>query len=58
MESTHYQAVVTDLKDPFLKEVEKAPLKENEVRVKVMAVPVNPSDYYMTLGAYGIRERY
>jgi len=54
MEST-YKAVVTDLKTPSLKENHLEPLQEGEVRIKVHAAPVNPSDYYFAVGLYGDR---
>ena len=57
MEST-FKGVATNLTEPYLKDYEQTPLAEGYVRVKVHSVPVNPSDYYMTLGAYGIRSMY
>ena len=53
MEST-FKGLVTDFKSLNIKEdCEQLPLEEGEVRIKIFAAPVNPSDYYFSKGSYG-----
>jgi NADPH:quinone reductase-like Zn-dependent oxidoreductase len=48
-----FPAVVTDFKKTYLTELEPREPNENEVMVKVMSAPVNPSDNYFIIGQYG-----
>ena len=45
-------AVTSDLKTMSYGEIEIRPLAENEVLVKVEAVPVNPVDSIVAIGLY------
>ena len=45
-------AVTSDLKTMSYGEIELRPLAENEVLVKVEAVPVNPVDSIVAIGLY------
>lgn len=56
---TAFKGVITDLKAPSLSEVEtNEPLAAGDVIVKVHSCPINPSDMYMTQGAYGVRTKF
>lgn len=58
MEST-FKGVVTNLKAPSLSDAEtNEALAAGDVLVKVHSCPINPSDMYMTQGAYGVREKF
>jgi NADPH2:quinone reductase len=49
-----YHAILTDRTAPYVAEVERRDLKEDEVVVKVLAAPINPSDQMFCVGMYGI----
>lgn len=52
-----YQAILTDRVTPYLEEVEGRELVEDEVLIKVLAAPINPSDQMFVVGHYGIPDR-
>jgi hypothetical protein len=52
-----YQAILTDLKAPYLEDVEHDELDKDEVLIKVLAAVVNPSDTMFAIGKYGIPSR-
>jgi NADPH:quinone reductase-like Zn-dependent oxidoreductase len=55
MESTQkYQAILTDRTAPYFEEVEGRKLEQDEVLIKVLAAPINPSDTSFAVGQYGI----
>ena len=54
--SKKFFAVTTDLKAPTYGEVDGRDLQENEVLVKIESAPINPSDQYMAIGAYGVKK--
>lgn len=57
MESTlSNQAIILEDGKPVLKDIEDAPLAEGEIRIRVEASPINPSDQFWVLGLYGIKE--
>ncbi|CAI2374201.1 unnamed protein product [Moneuplotes crassus] len=51
-----FKAVLVNKGKVYVEEVETQPLKEGEVRVRVEATPVNPSDRMVVEGVYGIKE--
>ena len=54
-----YHRVVTDLTHPYIERVDKIPSPEKgQVLIKIYAAPVNPSDYFMAQGDYGVRSRF
>jgi len=52
MESNKFSAIFTDLKNPYLGEVEKRDLKTGEILVKVLACPVHPIDRMVAEGGF------
>ena len=57
MESSNkFNAVISEDGKATIKEVEGRPLQEGEMLIKVEACPINPSDQYMAMGGYGVRE--
>lgn len=57
MEDNKFSAVLTDLKKPFIEQVEKRALKDGEVLVKVHSAPVHPADQAFCIGYYGNKEQ-
>jgi NADPH:quinone reductase-like Zn-dependent oxidoreductase len=54
-----FEGVTTNLRKPsFKSDCVNEELIDGEVKVKVMSSPVNPSDFYMTIGMYGVKELY
>lgn len=51
-----FNAVIVEEGKATLKEVEELPLKEGEVKIRVEASPINPSDKMWLIGMYGIKE--
>jgi NADPH2:quinone reductase len=49
-----YHAILTDRTAPYVAEVQGRDLKEDEVLVKILAAPINPSDQMFCVGQYGI----
>lgn len=53
-----YKAAVSQESMAKVIDVEPRELQEDEVLVKVMASPINPSDKNMARGVYGIQGKY
>jgi len=50
------QAIILEDGKPVLKDIEDTPLAEGEIRIRVEASPMNPSDQLWLAGLYGIKE--
>ena len=54
--SKKFNAVICEEGKSSVKEVERRDLQEGEVLIRVEACPINPSDQFMAMGVYGVRE--
>ena len=56
MDTQNYQGIFTDGEKAYLKsDIERTPLNNGELRVKVFSAPVNPSDYRYASGRFYIK---